>query len=134
MNIDQYTNRAKAVVQAAQSLALEGSHQQVAQVHILTALLDEDAGLVDNLVQRSGADLSVLKTGAANLFAKVPVVGGSGVGNLTLSREAGKVFATAETTAKKSGDKYITVEGLFLALILSADKDIKALFANSMRL
>ncbi|MCF6275286.1 MAG: ATP-dependent chaperone ClpB [Robiginitomaculum sp.] len=135
MNIEQYTNRAKVVVQAAQSLALERSHQQVAQAHILSALLDEDAqngkSLVTNLVRTSGADVNILKTGAQELLGKVPAVGGSGVGNLSLSREAGKAFAVAESAAKKAGDKYVTVEGLFLALILSADKDMKALLEGA---
>ncbi len=135
MNIENYTNRAKAVVQAAQNIALERSHQQIAQAHILSALLDEDAqngkSLASNLVRTSGADLGKLASGTRGLLGKIPVVEGSGVGNLTLSREAGKVFAAAETAAKKSGDKYITVEGLFLALILSADKDMKVLLENA---
>ncbi len=131
MNIEQYTNRAKAVVQAAQNLALEHSHQQVTQAHILAALLDEDAALVANLVRTSGADANTLKSGARDLLGKIPAVDGSGVGNLTLSREAGKVFANAESAAKKAGDKYITVEGLFLALILSADKDMKTLLESA---
>jgi len=131
MNIEQYTNRAKAVVASAQSLALERSHQQLSQAHILAALLDEDAGLVANLVRTSGADAHKLMSGAQTLLGKIPVVEGSGVGDLTLSREAGKVFAAAESTAKKSGDKYITVEGLFLALIVSADADMKTLFADA---
>ncbi len=131
MNIEQYTNRAKQIVQSAQSLALEKSHQQLGQEHVLSALLDEDAGLVGNLVQSAGADLSMLKTGAQELLDKIPVVGGSGAGNLSLSRGAGKLFASAEAAAKKAGDKYITVEGLFLALILAADNDIKELFERA---
>jgi len=130
MNIENYTNRAKAVVQAAQNSALERNHQQITQAHILSALLGEDAGLVGNLVRTSGADVNTLKSGVQDLLGKIPVVEGSGVGNLTLSREAGKTFASAESAAKKAGDKYITVEGLFLALILSADKDMKALLES----
>ncbi len=131
MNIEMYTNRAKAVVQAAQSLAIERSHQQLVQAHILAALLGEDAGLVANLVRSSGADLIELKAGLETALQKIPVVEGSGVGNLSLSRDAAKVFASAESAAKKAGDKYVTVEGLFLALILSADKNMKALFEHA---
>ncbi|MBL4855062.1 MAG: ATP-dependent chaperone ClpB [Robiginitomaculum sp.] len=135
MNIENYTNRAKAVVQAAQNMALERSHQQIAQAHILSALLGEDAqngkSLVGNLVRTSGADVNKLKSDVRDLLGKIPVVEGSGVGNLTLSREAGKTFASAESAAKKAGSKYITVEGLFLALIMSADKDMKALLESA---
>ncbi len=128
MNIDIYTNRAKAVVQAAQSRALERSHQQLTQAHILSALLEEDQALVSNLVTMSGADLAGLKQSVAQALEKIPVVEGTGVGNLTLSRDAAKTFAMAESAAKKAGDKYVTVESLFLALVLSADKEMKEIF------
>lgn len=131
MNIEQYTNRAKAVVQAAQSLTLAQSHQHLTQTHILIALLDEDAKLVGNLVRTSGADLNALATGAQTALGKLPAVEGSGAESLVMARGAAKIFAGAEASAKKAGDKYITVEGLFLALILSADKDMKTLLADA---
>ncbi len=135
MNIEQYTNRAKAVVQAAQSLAVQHSHQHLTQTHILASLLDEDSpkekSLVCNLVHTSGADLDVLVTGAQTALGKLPAVEGTGAENLVMARSTAKVFAQAEASAKKAGDKYITVEGLFLALILGADKDMKALLARA---
>jgi len=131
MNIEQYTNRAKAVVQAAQSLAVQHSHQHLTQTHILTALLDEDAKLTGNLVRTSGANLDVLAGGAQSALGKLPAVEGSGAESLVMARGAAKVFAGAEASAKKASDKYITVEGLFLALILGANKDMKTLLANA---
>jgi len=131
VNIEQYTNRAKAVVQAAQSLAVQHSHQHLTQTHILTALLDEDAKLVGNLVRTSGANLDELVVGAQTALGKLPAVEGSGAETLVMARGAAKVFGGAEAAAKKAGDKYITVEGLFLALILAADKDMKTLLADA---
>jgi len=135
MNIEQYTNRAKAVVQAAQSLAVQRSHQHLTQTHIAAALLGEDSpkakSLVGNLVRTSGADLNALAGGVQSALGKLPAVEGSGAESLVMARGAAKVFAGAEATAKKAGDKYITVEGLFLALILGADKDMKALLAGA---
>ena len=131
MNIEQYTNRAKAVVQAAQSLAVQHSHQHLTQTHILAALLDEDAKLVGNLVRTSGANLDALVNGAQTALGKLPAVEGSGAETLVMARGAAKVFAGSEASAKKAGDKYITVEGLFLALILASDKDMKTLLADA---
>lgn len=131
MNIEQYTQRARGIVQSAQSIALNRSHQRLTQAHILRALLDEDAGLVKNLIRSGGGDASVLDGEVDTLLAKIPAVEGSGAGQLSLDRGAAKVFAFAEETAKKSGDKYITVEGLFLALILKADDDIRSAMMNA---
>ena len=125
MNLEQYTQRARGVLQAAQSLAVTRSHQHLTQAHILSALLDEDQGLVRNLVRSAGGDVSALEAGVETALGKLPAVEGSGAQNLIMNRDGAKVFALAESTAKKAGDKYITVEGLFLALILSADSDMK---------
>ena len=45
MNIEQYTDRAKGFIQAAQNLALREGHQQVAPEHLLKVLLDDPEGL-----------------------------------------------------------------------------------------
>lgn len=127
MNIEQYTQRARGVLQAAQSLAITGSHQHLTQYHILAALLAEDQGLVRGIIDRSGGDSAGLEAGIDTGLSKLPSVEGAGAQNLIMDRGASKIFASAESAAKKAGDKYITVEGLFLPLILNADKDMSAL-------
>ena len=124
MNLEKYTVRAKLIVQAAQNLALTASHQHVTANHILSALLGEDAGLVNRLITAAGGDARRLQADVQTVLSKLPSVEGAGAQNLILGRGAAKTFAFAEATAKKSGDKYITVEGLFLALVLSADKPV----------
>ena len=130
MNLEQYTQRARGVLQAAQSLAVTNAHQHLTQAHILAALLAEDQGLVRNLVRGAGGDVASLEAGAQAMLDKLPAIEGSGAQNLIMNREAAKVFASAEAAAKKAGDKYITVEGLFLALVLGADSGMKTLLAD----
>jgi ATP-dependent Clp protease ATP-binding subunit ClpB len=131
MNLEKYTQRARSVVQAAQSMALNGSHQHLTQAHILKALLDEEQGLVRNLILAAGGDAQALDHAAAALLGKLPQVEGAGAQNLMLNTSAAKIFAHAEETAQKAGDKYITVEGLFLSLLVRADADLKLAFQEA---
>ena len=54
MNLDIYSDRAKAAVQAAQSLALARRHQHIAPEHLLKVLLEERDGLARQLVTAAG--------------------------------------------------------------------------------
>jgi ATP-dependent Clp protease ATP-binding subunit ClpB len=56
MNLDIYSDRAKAAVQAAQSLALAGRHQHIAPEHLLKVLLEERDGLARQLVTAAGGE------------------------------------------------------------------------------
>jgi ATP-dependent Clp protease ATP-binding subunit ClpB len=49
MQIEKYSDRLKAVVQAAQALALRSGHQQLTPLHLLKGLLDDDQRLAGNL-------------------------------------------------------------------------------------
>jgi ATP-dependent Clp protease ATP-binding subunit ClpB len=131
MNLEKYTARARSAVQVAQNIALTRSHQQLTAVHLLLALLDEDQGLCKNLVRASGGDVNGLLAGVEAALGKIPAVEGSGAQNLIMSSPAAKIFAKAEDAAKTAGDKYITVEGLFLALVLSKDAELKSLFEEA---
>tara|TARA_R110002020_G_scaffold312328_1_gene527808 strand:- start:700 stop:3279 length:2580 start_codon:yes stop_codon:yes gene_type:complete len=123
MDIQAYTQRGRSVIQSAQTEAITRDHQQLAPIHILSALLQEDGGLPRNLIQMSGANVSALENAVSNGLSKLPQVqGGSG---LSLSKDSAKIFANAEKSAKAAGDAFVTVERLLLATIFNADKDLR---------
>ena len=123
MDIQSYTQRARAVIQAAQTDAITRDHQQLTPAHLLQALLQEKGGLPRNLFQMAGVSLDLADAAAAKTLAKLPKVeGGSG---LTLSKAASKVFAVSEKSAKEAGDAFVTLERLLLAVVSHADKDLR---------
>ncbi|WP_371396628.1 ATP-dependent chaperone ClpB [Fretibacter rubidus] len=122
MDIQHYTQRARAVIQAAQNDALTRDHQQITPSHIMAGLLAEPGGLPTNLLQMAGGKADVLTSAVEASLSKQPQVqGGSG---LTLSSAAAKIFANAEKSAKTAGDAFVTLERLLLATVLNADKDL----------
>ncbi|MEP3890680.1 MAG: ATP-dependent chaperone ClpB [Hellea sp.] len=128
MDIQSYTQRARSVIQSAQSEAVTRDHQQLTSLHIMAGLAAEDGGLPVKLMQMAGANISVLDGALETALGKLPrVEGGSG---LSLSTAAAKTFANAEKAAKKAGDAFVTTERLLLAAVLSADKELKAVLGK----
>ena len=117
MNLDKYSDRVKGFVHSAQTLALSSSHQQFSPLHILKILLDDPEGLANSLMQRCGANPQRARSAVAIQLDKMPTVSG-GDGQLYMSAELAKVLARAEKIAKKSGDSFVTVEKLLLALTI----------------
>jgi len=128
MDIQTYTQRARSVIQSAQSEAVTRDHQQLTSLHIMAGLAAEDGGLPIKLIQMAGANTAPLESGLETALGKLPKVeGGSG---LSLSTAAAKTFANAEKAAKKAGDAFVTTERLLLAAVLYADKNLNAVLEH----
>ena len=54
MNFGNYTQKSLEAVQTAQSIARENANQQLEQVHLLIALLQQEGGLIPQLLQKMG--------------------------------------------------------------------------------
>ena len=54
MNAQNYTQKSLQAIQAAQQLTIQNQNQQIEQVHLLSALLQQDGGLVPQLLKKMG--------------------------------------------------------------------------------
>ncbi len=120
MNLEKYTDRAKGCLQAAQTVAIRLNHQRITTEHILKALLEDEQGMAAGLIRAAGGnpDLAASEVDAA--LAKLPSVTGSGASQPPgLDNDAVRLLDQAEQIAQKSGDSYVTVERLLLALTLA---------------
>ena len=115
LQLDTYSDRAKAALQSAQGLALAAGHQQFAPEHLLKALLDERDGLARDLIKAAGGDAAKAATAADAALARLPKVEG-GSGQLYMAPALARVFAAAEADAKAAGDAFVTTERLLTAL------------------
>ncbi len=120
MNFENYTDRAKGLIQAAQTIALREGHQQIIPAHILKALLDDEEGLAANLVKAAGGNPRLLADKANEAIDKLPKVEGDGA-QLMMAQSTARLFARAEEIAKKSGDSFVTTERLLLALSMEKE-------------
>ena len=50
MNAQKFTQKSLEAIQAAQDLTIENQNMQMEEVHLLTALLEQDQGLIPQLL------------------------------------------------------------------------------------
>ena len=60
MNAQNYTQKSLQAIQAAQQLTIQNQNQQIEQVHLLSALLQQDGGLVPQLLKKMGISVESL--------------------------------------------------------------------------
>ncbi|WP_242152474.1 ATP-dependent chaperone ClpB [Sphingomonas sp. BAUL-RG-20F-R05-02] len=120
MNLEKFTDRAKGFLQSAQTVAIRMSHQRIAPEHLLKALLEDEQGMASGLIQSAGGDAKRALSETDLALAKIPVVSGSGAQNAPgIDNDLVRVLDSAEQIAQKSGDSYVTVERLLVALALA---------------
>ncbi|MEM1086091.1 MAG: ATP-dependent chaperone ClpB [Pseudomonadota bacterium] len=127
MNLETYTERAQAILQSAQTLALANSNQIFAPEHILKAMLEDRDQLAANLIRAAGGQPERVAQLNEDALRAIPKVNGGQAG-LRLDQKSAKLFSDAEANAKKAGDSFVTVERLLIALAgLSGSKASDAL-------
>ncbi len=120
MNLEKFTDRAKGFLQAAQTVAIRLNHQRIAPEHLLKALLDDSEGMASGLIQRAGGNAVLANAETDRALAKIPAVSGSGAqASPGLDNDAVRVLDSAEQIAARSGDSYVTVERILVALALA---------------
>ena len=78
MEFENYTERSRGFVQAAQTLALRSSHQRFTPEHVLKVLLDDKEGLAANLIAAAGGEPDVARRGTEDALDELPKVEGAG--------------------------------------------------------
>ena len=131
MNFDQYTKRSLEAIQLMQNLAGEYGNQQLEQCHLLLALLRQDEGLTPQLLRNMGVTPESLEAAARSMVEKLPKVsGGAAADRMYLSADLDKTLRSAQEQSKAMKDDYVSVEHLFLALLDTANRELKNLFST----
>ncbi len=129
MNFNNYTQKSIEAVQSAQQLAVQNSHQQMEQVHLLLALLRQEGGLIPQLLKKMDVTVESLEAAAEAELRKIPGVRTSqAMDSFYVSADVQAAFNAAEQLAQTMKDEYVSVEHLFLGLLEAARGGVKELF------
>ncbi len=116
MQQDRFTIKSQEAVAAAQRLASQSSNPELAPAHLLSALLEQDDGVVVPVLQRLGEDVEAVRARAGDAIAKLPQLSGNTVPDVRPSKEFVWVMQQAEREASGLADEYISTEHFLLAL------------------
>ena len=131
VNFQNYTQKSLEAVQSAQKIAVNNGHQQLEQVHILLALLQQEGGLVPQLLRKMEITVESLDAAANAELRKLPSVKTSREADrFYISADADAALNAAEERAKTMHDEYVSVEHLLLGLLETARGGVKNLFST----
>ncbi len=115
MRIDKFTQKMQEALQAAQDLASQSNHQEIANEHFLSVLLDQADGITRPLLEKIGVPVTRLREGLASELERRPKIHGAAV-DIRLSNELRSVLDGADKEMSKLKDEYTSAEHYLLAL------------------
>jgi len=128
MNLNNYTQKSLEAVQSAQNIAIAHGHQQLEQVHLLLALLQQESGLIPQLLQKMDKNVPSMESAAMSTLRKIPSVSGSREADrFYISSEVDAMLQSAQERASAMRDDFVSVEHLFLGLLDTARGEVKEL-------
>ena len=131
MNLQNFTQKSQEAIQNAQNLAIRNNHQQLEQIHLLTALLQQDGGLVPQLLRKMDITVESLQAAAQAELRKLPgVTGAREADKIYISNDLNQTLIAAQDRAEHMKDEFISVEHLFLGLLDTARGSVKNLLST----
>lgn len=125
MNINKFTQNSLQAVQNCEKVAYDYGNQEIAQEHLLYALITQEDSLILKLLEKMSIQGTFFLNRVEDALGKRTKVQG---GQVYMGQELNKVLIHAEDEAKQMGDEYVSVEHLFLSLMKHADRELKGLY------
>ena len=117
MDINQMTEKVQKAIMNAQSIATREQHQEVDEVHIYMAMLEDSDNLILSILEKMDKNLTGIQKSLQQFLMKKPKVTGSGVeqGKLYITNGLQRVFAEAEKFMKQFKDDYLICRAYFIS-------------------
>ncbi|WP_405168865.1 ATP-dependent chaperone ClpB [Paenibacillus sp. FSL H3-0286] len=135
MDFNKLTQKLQEAVAAAQSLASDSGHQEIDNLHLLKALLQQQEGLLPRLLQKMNIPVAELMRSTDELLQRKPSISGSGAS--TVRRYASQslihLLEQAEKEAAKMQDEFVSVEHAVLAMVSDSsgeNRELRDLFVR----
>ena len=119
MNFDNFTIKSQEAIQQAVNIVRQNNGQSIEPVHLLKAIIDKGESVVKFIFQKLGVNENQIKAQIEKEIESQPKVSG---GEPYLSRESNDILQKAIEQSQKSGDEYVTIESMFMAVFLVQSK------------
>ncbi len=124
MDLNKLTQKSQEAVAAAQELAVARQHQEVDTEHLLSALLQQEGGLVPRLLEKMDVDANAVRQALEAELERRPRVSGGATeeGKLYVTQRLNKLLVEALSEARRLKDEYVSVEHLLLPMVAESRK------------
>jgi len=114
MDVNRFTEKAREAISAAQKLAEAQNNSQLQPEHLLVALLQQQDGVVPQIVQKLGVVPATLIQQLRAQIDRLPKVYGA---RFEVSQATSKLLHTAEGEAERLKDEYVSTEHMLIAAV-----------------
>src|SRR6202049_832323 len=125
MRVDKFTQKMQEALQAAQDIASQFNHQEIANEHFLSALLDQSEGITQPLLEKIGVPVDRLRERLASELERRPKVHGATV-DLRPFNALRSVLDGADKEMAKLKDEFTSADHYPLALAGAPQSGIPA--------
>lgn len=112
----KFTTRSQEALGDAIQQASAAGNPQVEPAHVLNALLAQDGGVANGMLDAVGADRSALGRAVRAALMNLPASSGDTVTQPVASRQLNTALQAASSEARALGDDYVSTEHLLLGL------------------
>lgn len=116
MRFDKLTYKFQQALGDAQSIAVGMDNSLIEPIHIMKALLDQDDGAINHLLNSAGVDLAAFRSQLGAALDQLPQVVG-GQTDIQMSNETVRILNGADKMAQKRKDQFISSELFLLAAL-----------------
>ncbi len=123
MRFDRFTERAQEAAQKAAEIIQRYGHNQIDTEHILLALIEQQQGVVGQLLEIMSVDANGLRDRLDQMLRESPKASiyGGGTGQVFITPRVKRIIEVANQEATNLNDEYISTEHLFLAIVEEKD-------------
>lgn len=132
MNAEKYTQKSLEAIREAQDLVIRNQNMQIDQQHLLYALLNQEGGLIPQLMKKLHVDLNRMLSSCDREIQRIPKVTGPGreANKVYISQSVDAALVAAEEQAEYMKDEFVSVEHIMLALIDKPNGPVKAILSE----
>jgi ATP-dependent Clp protease ATP-binding subunit ClpB len=112
----KFTTKSQDAIGDAIQQATAAGNPQLEPAHLLNALLAQEGGVANGLLDAVGADRVALGRAVRAVLVGLPTASGSSVSQPTPSRATATVIDAASSEARALGDDYVSTEHLLLGI------------------
>lgn len=119
MEMNRMTERMQTAIMNARSLAIRNSHQELDEVHLYLALIEDDESLVLSILEQMHVTRQELHDELERQLRSKPQVSGPGAeaGKIYITNQLQRIFAEADQIRENFTDEYISVEHVLIASV-----------------
>jgi len=119
MDIERMTVRVQKSLNEAYNEAVKHHNQMVDVIHLFSALVNQEDGLIPNILEKMNISVTALRSSINEELDKLPQIYGEGINSqgVTASRNIEEVLIKAEDISKDFKDSYISVEHVMLGIM-----------------